>query len=190
MWETLRCPTATWDAKTEYRAIGKGNISTNPPSSDATAPKDSEEKASMSKNREDMSNSGQVEGPNAAKEEYKPPKTASQAANRDGWDEVFIVSSLNHHISILRLSVHDAYLECLLTGKMPSSSPSDPSTVGISSSEKLSEEEGEAEEERHWSIPHIRRSKWYDLLNAEDRCEAFRVLWGIMAYLCRDETIW
>ncbi|KAF1820852.1 uncharacterized protein K489DRAFT_44741 [Dissoconium aciculare CBS 342.82] len=194
MWETLRCPTATWDAKTEYRAIGKGNISTNPPSSDATAPKDSEEKASMSKNREDMSNSGQVEGPNAAKEEYKPPKTASQAANRDGWDEVFIVSSLNHHISILRLSVHDAYLECLLTGKMPSSSSSsssstDPSTAGLSSSEKFSEEAGEAEEKRHWSIPRIRRSKWYDLLNAEDRCEAFRVLWGIMAYLCRDETI-
>jgi hypothetical protein len=78
------------------------------------------------------------------------------------WDEVFLVSCLNHHISILKLRVHDDYLHFLRTGECPEhiSNPA-------------------------WSAPIASRSKWYDLFNVEDRLEAFRLLWGIMGYLAR-----
>jgi hypothetical protein len=187
MWETLRCPTATWDAKTEYRAIGKDKVSTNSTSTHATAKKNGEEIIDANKTKDDMKNSAHAEGPNVAEVETSPSKTGSQV-DQDKWDEVFIVSSLNHHISILRLSVHDAYLECILTGRLPSPSSAGPSATGLDSSEQISE--GDGGEKRHWSVPRLRRSRWYDLLDPKDRCEAFRVLWGIMAYLCRDETIW
>lgn len=77
--------------------------------------------------------------------------------------QVFLVSSLNHHISILKLSVHSAYLEYLLTGMMPMVSPEDES----------------------WSSPEIVRSPWYDLFKPDDRIEAMRGLWGVVGYLAR-----
>ncbi|KIW05569.1 uncharacterized protein PV09_03444 [Verruconis gallopava] len=78
------------------------------------------------------------------------------------WDEIYLVSSLNHHISILRLRVHDDYIHYLLTGDCPKQ-VTDP----------------------EWSTPVLSRSRWFDLFTPEDRLEAFRLLWGIMGYLAR-----
>jgi hypothetical protein len=77
--------------------------------------------------------------------------------------QVFLVSSLNHHISVLKLTVHSAYLEYLRTGVFPSTTPEDES----------------------WCTPQVLRSPWYDLFKAEDRLEALRALWGVMGYLAR-----
>ncbi|RDI77508.1 Uncharacterized protein Vi05172_g12502 [Venturia inaequalis] len=58
------------------------------------------------------------------------PRVEYSAIGREAqseYDQVFLVSSLNHHISILKLSVHSAYLEYLLTGMMPMVSPEDES---------------------------------------------------------------
>ncbi|GIZ48980.1 hypothetical protein CKM354_001202200 [Cercospora kikuchii] len=79
------------------------------------------------------------------------------------YDEAFMISSLNHHISILKLKVHGAYLDYLETERVP-----DPSV------------------DEDWSRPLLQRTKWYDLLDVNDRVEAFRTLWGISSYLFRD----
>ncbi|KAF2211285.1 hypothetical protein CERZMDRAFT_106504 [Cercospora zeae-maydis SCOH1-5] len=79
------------------------------------------------------------------------------------YDEVFMVSSLNHHISIIKFTVHGAYLDYLETEKLP-----DPTV------------------DENWSRPRLQRTRWYDLLDVNDRIEAFRILWGITSYLFRN----
>ncbi|KAM3414410.1 hypothetical protein BST61_g11048 [Cercospora zeina] len=94
------------------------------------------------------------------------PKMDYEAIGKDPkseYDEVFMVSSLNHHIAILKLTVHGAYLDYLETEKLP-----DPTV------------------DENWSRPRLQRTRWYDLLDVDDRVEAFRVLWGIASYLFRD----
>lgn len=74
-----------------------------------------------------------------------------------------MVSSLNHHISLLKLHVHPAYLDYLTYGKLPKSQPSDPD----------------------WCSPKLARTRWYDLFKVDDRIEAMKGLWGVMSYLLR-----
>lgn len=77
--------------------------------------------------------------------------------------QVFLVSSLNHHISVLKLRIHALYLDYLATGILP-----DPPTAP-----------------EDWSSPNLKRTRWFDLFVAEDRAEAARGIWGVMAYLAR-----
>lgn len=78
-----------------------------------------------------------------------------------------MVSSLNHHISILHLLVSPTYLHYLATG---SASPSHPAPNTPLPPDRL----------------ELRRSRWYDLLDAGDRAEAMRGVWGVMACLMRE----
>lgn len=75
-----------------------------------------------------------------------------------------MVSSLNHHLSILKLTVHDAYTEYIRTEEFPDPPP----------------------EDLNWCSPKLQRTQWYDLFDMEQRVEAYRALWGVMAYLTRD----
>ncbi|KAI9739105.1 MAG: hypothetical protein M1834_007318 [Cirrosporium novae-zelandiae] len=75
-------------------------------------------------------------------------------------DDVYMVSSLNHHISIIHFRVPFAYMEYLTSGEPPSHPPSP-----------------------DWGKLDICRSRWFDLLSPSDRSEAFQALWGITAYL-------
>lgn len=84
-----------------------------------------------------------------------------QKANRA---QVFLVSCVFHHVSILKLTVHDAYTDYLTTGVMPNPEP----------------------KEEDWSMPRLDRTSWYDLLDMMNRVEAFRIIWGVMEYLNRD----
>ena len=77
-----------------------------------------------------------------------------------------MVSCLFHHVSILKLTIHDAYTEYLTTGSMPEQTPA----------------------EEDWCSPKLERTEWYDLLDQEGRVEAFRSIWGVMEYLNRDKT--
>jgi hypothetical protein len=206
MWEILRCPTATWDAKTEYRAIGKDKTPPPPSSSLESStrggggdPHDTkikiaqEPRDNTSKKAQNVLREGPGEpAPHSTNPSSSSSSSADPIAGKSPWDEVFLVSSLNHHISILRLTVHDAYLEYLLSGKMPSPSSASTSTSPESSSSSNENENGNLakEEKEHWSIPRLRRSEWFDLLDPKGRCDAFRALWGVMAYLNRGEEIW
>lgn len=77
-----------------------------------------------------------------------------------------MVSCLFHHVSILKLTIHDAYTEYLTTGSVPKQMPV----------------------EEDWCSPKLERTEWYDLLDQEGRVEAFRSIWGVMEYLNRDKT--
>ncbi|KAI9805238.1 MAG: hypothetical protein M1833_005691 [Piccolia ochrophora] len=94
-------------------------------------------------------------------------------------DEVFLLSTLNHHVSILRLSIHTAYIDFLETGRVPSPSPPPPVP-----SHSSSQRQGDT---YPWDTLHLRRSKWYDFFKAEDRVEGLRVVWGMMAFLMRSD---
>jgi hypothetical protein len=82
--------------------------------------------------------------------------------------QIFMVSSLNHHISLLKLHVHSAYLEYITHGKLPESEPSDP----------------------NWCSPKLERTQWFNLFSVEDRAEAMRGLWGVMSYLLRAKDVY
>lgn len=75
-----------------------------------------------------------------------------------------MVSSLNHHISILKMTVHGAYIEYLQSETLPNPTPDD----------------------KDWCSPKLQRTQWFDLLNVDQRVEAFRALWGVTAYLTRE----
>jgi hypothetical protein len=76
----------------------------------------------------------------------------------NGFDEVFMVSSLNHHICIVRARVPEKLLEVLEGG-----------------------DTGEG-----WDRLVMWRSKWYDLYLKNERVEAMGVVWGMMAWLMRE----
>ncbi|KAK7752124.1 hypothetical protein SLS62_005868 [Diatrype stigma] len=94
--------------------------------------------------------------------------------NGSGHDDVFIFSSLFHHFCIVRVRVPDRLLAVL------DGAPPEP-------------EEGENENgigngtdcKRSWGKLEVWRSRWFDLFLVEDRLEAMRELWGVMAWLMR-----
>ena len=75
-----------------------------------------------------------------------------------------MISSLNHHISILKLTVHDSYTDSITSGLFPSPKPVD----------------------KAWCKPRLERTEWLDLFDVDQRIAAFRCLWGVMAYLTRE----
>lgn len=77
-----------------------------------------------------------------------------------------MVSSLNHHLCFLKLSVHGAYMDYLESALLPNPLPSDPD----------------------WCKPKLQRSHWYDLFDRDQRVTAFKSLWAIMTYLTRDTS--
>lgn len=78
-------------------------------------------------------------------------------------EQVFLISSLYHHISVLKLRVHQSYLDYLTDGVLPACAPTDDS----------------------WPSPTVQRTRWFNLFVAEDRAEAARGIWGVMACLAR-----
>ena len=74
-----------------------------------------------------------------------------------------MVSSLNHHISILKLTIHKEYVEFLRTTALPQPVPTDPG----------------------WCSPRLQRTPWFDFFDVDQRTQAFRALWGVMEYLTR-----
>ncbi|KAK7515990.1 uncharacterized protein IWZ02DRAFT_458080 [Phyllosticta citriasiana] len=99
---------------------------------------------------------------------YWDPKVEYEAIGKDKsseWDDVFSFSSLNHHVALLHLHVHPAYLDFLQTGELPSPPPADPA----------------------WCRPVLRRSRWYDFFSVDDRVELFCGLWGLFGWLARTQ---
>ncbi|KAL3426214.1 hypothetical protein PVAG01_03005 [Phlyctema vagabunda] len=72
------------------------------------------------------------------------------------FDDVFLVSALNHHISVIRVRVPGALIETF-----------------------------EGHPEANWGRLCMWRSKWYDLFLAKERIEAMQLVWGMMGYLMR-----
>ncbi|KAI9797837.1 MAG: hypothetical protein M1835_006359 [Candelina submexicana] len=102
----------------------------------------------------------------------------------DDFDDIFMVSSINHHISILRLRIHPLYLQYLETGTAPPSAHSQPSNDG-DNAQFPNPQAAESQQEQPWYLLKLQRSKWYDLFSAEDRVEAMKGVWGVFTWLMR-----
>lgn len=76
------------------------------------------------------------------------------------WDEIFLVSCVNHHISFLRGRVGKGILEVL---------------------------DGEKDGKEGFERTTVWRTKWYDFFRVEDRVEAMGIVWGMMAWIMRKE---
>lgn len=78
-----------------------------------------------------------------------------------------MVSSLFHHIALVRMDVDPAYLDLITFGEKPRLSIPNES----------------------WYKPAVYRTKWYDLLDRDDRLEVFRGLWALASYLMRVDAL-
>jgi hypothetical protein len=78
-----------------------------------------------------------------------------------GYDDVFLVSALNHHVSVVRARVPDTLL-------------------GVLGGEVVDERGWE-----QWGRLLMWRSRWFDLFLKEERIEAMGLVWGMMSWLMR-----
>lgn len=96
----------------------------------------------------------------------QPP---SGATSTESFDNIFLVSSMNHHISILRMRVSDRYLDWLQDGR---------DSVVSEESIRL---------QGHAGVLQLWRTKWYDLFDPGERVEAQKGLFQVVAWLMREE---
>ncbi|RMJ22450.1 hypothetical protein PHISP_06675 [Aspergillus sp. HF37] len=82
------------------------------------------------------------------------------------FDDIYMVSSINHHLAILHLRVHRRYLDMLTTGESEWPAGTDSTGQG-------------------WDELRLRRTRWYDVLDGGERVEAFQGVWRIFHYLMR-----
>jgi hypothetical protein len=75
------------------------------------------------------------------------------------YDDVFLVSALNHHVSIIRARVPASLMEVLEGG----------------------------DHSKGWEGVTMWRSKWFDLFLTNERIEAMELVWGMMAWLMRSQ---
>ncbi|KAF7595062.1 hypothetical protein BBP40_007465 [Aspergillus hancockii] len=82
------------------------------------------------------------------------------------FDDIYMLSSVNHHLAILHLRVHRRYIDIITSGE--SDFPPDSDTTG-----------------QPWHMLQLRRTKWYDLFDADERLEVFKGIWTIFHHLLR-----
>jgi hypothetical protein len=90
------------------------------------------------------------------------PKTRYMPVGRRrgaDYDDVFVISSLFHHISVLRVRVPDRLLEVLDGAPTPRG--------------------------RDWGAVRVWRTRWLDFFLPEDRVEAMKAVWAVSAYAMR-----
>ncbi|KFA60590.1 hypothetical protein S40285_08908 [Stachybotrys chlorohalonatus IBT 40285] len=80
------------------------------------------------------------------------------------YDDIFVVSSLFHHVSVLRVRVPQRLLDVLDGAPEP-----DPAR-------------------RSWGKVQAWRSSWYDLFDAKQRIAALQLMWSVMAFQMRKDT--
>ena len=107
--------------------------------------------------------------PPAAAWDRKTRYAAIGRAKGVDYDDIFVVSALFHHISILRVRVPDRLL-AVLDGA--------PDGEGLARGTRKS-----------WGRLEMRRSKWFDLFKVDERLEAMRLVWSMMAYLMRAQAV-
>jgi hypothetical protein len=99
--------------------------------------------------------------PPAATWDKKTRYEAIGRARGAGYDDIFVVSTLLHHLSIVRVRVPDRLLAVL---------------------------GGEVEDrERSWGRLEVRRSRWFDFFKVEERVEAMQLVWSMMAWMMREQ---
>lgn len=84
--------------------------------------------------------------------------------------QIFIMTTLHHHVSISHISVSQPYLRFLETGKMPNPEH-----------EFFKNGEG-------WDKLKIQKTRFWDLLDPSERVDAARAISGVLNWLSREEV--
>lgn len=92
-------------------------------------------------------------------------KAIGRARGAD-YDDVFVVSAVLHHVSIVRVRVPDRLL-AVLAGDSDAGSDS-----------------GDA---RSWGKLEMWRSPWFDLFQVDERVQAMQLIWCMMAWTMREQ---
>ncbi|KAJ5628531.1 hypothetical protein N7490_010759 [Penicillium lividum] len=79
------------------------------------------------------------------------------------FDDIYMVSAINHHIAILHLRVHRRYLDILTYGE--SNFPEESNIP-----------------DQPWHVLTLQRTRWYNLFDANDRIEALKGVWSLFHY--------
>lgn len=84
---------------------------------------------------------------------------------KTGFDEVFMVTSVNHHVALVKMKVHPDYLAWLETGRfVPNDETSDMKR----------------------NVLYVSRSTWFDMFSVEARKEFLVALWRTFCWINRD----
>ncbi|KAK2882394.1 hypothetical protein FQN49_000397 [Arthroderma sp. PD_2] len=110
-------------------------------------------------------------GPSLWDRRTKYMKIGADADNP--FDDVFMVSSINHHFSIVHLRVHDNYLKWLATGK-----------TDFANTDTASSQDPNLKTPP-WQCLVLRRTRWFDFFNPIDRKEGFDGLWAVLTHMMR-----
>lgn len=96
---------------------------------------------------------------------YVPPQLYHCTIGSANSQQIYMLSSINHHVAILHLRVHRRYLDIITKGTsdVPPDSPSD----------------------SPWHVLKVRRTRWYNLFDAQDRLEVFKGIWTLFHCLLR-----
>ncbi|KAI1631139.1 hypothetical protein F4809DRAFT_658494 [Biscogniauxia mediterranea] len=103
-------------------------------------------------------------------------------------DDVFVVSSLFHHVCVLRVRVPDRLLEVLDGGAEEDGEDEGEGEEGEEGRQGKEGNEGKGKgkgKRRSWDKLEVWRSRWFDLFLVEERLEAMRLVWGMMAWVMR-----
>jgi hypothetical protein len=95
-----------------------------------------------------------------------------QIGRQDAFDDVFLVSALNCHISFLHMKVHKNYLRWLEFG-------------AEAPAQKWVEDLELRKRQLRENTLYVERSRWYNMFEVEDRMEALVGLWRIMGWIFR-----
>ncbi|OAG43451.1 hypothetical protein AYO21_02388 [Fonsecaea monophora] len=108
---------------------------------------------------------------------YRKIGKPSQDEGPSGWDDIFMISAANHHACILRMSVHEDYLDWLEFGKEGRSLPDSQETAGDVKADQRKEH-----------VLYVSRSPWLDLFEVEQRKELLTAIWRILSWINRHEV--
>ncbi len=100
----------------------------------------------------------QAEAKSQEKPQAQPPTSRAEPH-----DHIFLVTSLNHHVALLAMPVSASYLAWL-----------------------AGEEQTDAQQQQREHGLQLKRTRWFDLFDEDDRVEFVQGLWGVMEWLMRD----
>lgn len=112
-------------------------------------------------------------------------KTRYQAIGRVrgvDYDDIFVISTLFHHISIVRVRVPDRLL-AVLDGE-PDDYDGDSGSSSSTGSGSCGGAGGGGG--RSWGKLQVWRSPWFDFFKVEDRLKALQIMWCMMSFLMRE----
>lgn len=192
-WTNVRPNSVAWDEKVIWRGIGRPGVDMPKEATAAAADAGGEKGKGI-----------EEEGTNTNPSEKEAGK------GKGTWDEVFELSCVNHHVSLVKVRVSTRYLNWLENGDPNETStpilarttrpfevkdqsndgtkaaaaPSAPSSQNAAQQQQPQQAPvGEDED-----ILQAWRTPYYDLFDMAQRKEFFVALWRVMCWLCRAEV--